>query len=291
MLFASFLLIFFHIFKDTTRSHRLNPRLNALDYSPSADPEGGDRGSRPPLRFVRGDVLCRGLTGMRGGQTIIFTLLLSIFFPDRFARQYYTNITHVFILPSSMFSMERLSFLYISFIQIMKKIVQLSIPCFYDRAFSFFGLELHDFTPFKPNIFWGRAPRPPFPRHIYNVKTTMPSVCVERKGLAIERRSCPTENNLYVNNCLESRFLTPKYVDVFFTLYLWLSMKSLYCVTLTSGPQNIMVFSFTFLPSVYEVWSLHAESIVSYSVNKLKDGQTCKVITIGFPYLRWRCPN
>ena len=70
-----------------------------------------------------------------------------------------------------------------------------------------------------------------------------------------------------------------------------LAKKNLYCVTLTSGPQNILVFSFTFLPSVCEVCSLHTESIVSYSVNGLKDGQTCKVITIGFPYLRWRCPN
>ena len=73
-----------------------------------------------------------------------------------------------------------------------------------------------------------------------------------------------------------------------FDLVWCLLQKNLYCVTLTSGPQNILVFSFTFLPSVYEVWSLHAESIVSYSVNGLKDGQMCKVITIGFPYLRWR---
>ena len=40
---------------------------------------GGDRGSGPPLRFVRGGVLCRGLTSRRGGPTVVFTLLLSFF--------------------------------------------------------------------------------------------------------------------------------------------------------------------------------------------------------------------
>ena len=42
----------------------------------SADHEGGgDQGSGPPLGFV----LCRGLMGGRGGPTVVFTLLLSIF--------------------------------------------------------------------------------------------------------------------------------------------------------------------------------------------------------------------
>ena len=95
---------------------------------------GGGPGVRTPLRFARGGVLCRGLTGRRGGPTIVFTLLLSIFFPARFARHYYTNI-YVFILPSSMLSMERSSFLYtVSLIQIMKK-NQLSIPCFYEWSY------------------------------------------------------------------------------------------------------------------------------------------------------------
>ena len=51
----------------------------------SADPEGGGggpgvRNPPPPLRFVRGGVFCRGLMGGRGGQTVVLTLLLSIFF-------------------------------------------------------------------------------------------------------------------------------------------------------------------------------------------------------------------
>ena len=117
-----------------------------------------------------------------------------------------------------MFSMERLSFLYISLIQIMEKIVQLSIPCFYDRAFSFlfFCLELHDFTPFKPNIFWGRAPRPPSPRHIYNVKTTMSSVCVEReRGLQLNKdHALPKIICMYII-VWKVDFWPQKYVDVF----------------------------------------------------------------------------
>ena len=32
----------------------------------------------PPLRFVRGGVLCIGLMGRRGGPTVVFALLLSI---------------------------------------------------------------------------------------------------------------------------------------------------------------------------------------------------------------------
>ena len=54
---------------------------------------GGDRGSGPPLRFVRGGVLCRGLMGGRGGPTFFFTLFLSIF-SARFARK--TNILLVY---------------------------------------------------------------------------------------------------------------------------------------------------------------------------------------------------
>ena len=51
------------------------------EWEASADPEGGgERGSGPPpLRFVRGGVLCSGLMGGRGGPTVVFDLLLSIF--------------------------------------------------------------------------------------------------------------------------------------------------------------------------------------------------------------------
>ena len=116
------------------------------------------------------------------------------FFLARFARQYYGNILNdiVYILQSSMFSMELSSSLYISLIQIMKRI-QLPIPCFYERAFSDFScLELHDFTPFKTEFFfWGRTQRPPTPRHMNNIKTTMSSVYMYREGLAILPKKKP----------------------------------------------------------------------------------------------------
>ena len=97
----------------------------------SADPEGGATGGPdPPLDLSElGSCVGRGV-----GSMVIFTSF--------FARQYYTNILHVYILPWSMFSMERSSFLYISLIQIT------SHPCFYERAFTYFScLELQDFTP------------------------------------------------------------------------------------------------------------------------------------------------
>ena len=42
----------------------------------------GDQGSGtpPPLRFVRGGVLCRGLMSRRGGPKVVFNLLLTFFF-------------------------------------------------------------------------------------------------------------------------------------------------------------------------------------------------------------------
>ena len=54
---------------------------------------------------------------------------------------------------------------------------QLPLSCCYEKAFSYFScLDLHDFTPYKPKMFWGRTPRPPIPTFYY-VKTTMSSVC------------------------------------------------------------------------------------------------------------------
>ena len=56
---------------------------------------GGDRGSgHPPEICQRGGGSC---VGRGGGSMVIFTSLLS-FFLARFARQYYTNILHVYIL-------------------------------------------------------------------------------------------------------------------------------------------------------------------------------------------------
>ena len=61
----------------------------------SADPEGGTGvpdPPPPPLRFVNGGVLWRGLIGRRGGPTVVLTLLLSTFLA-RIAR-HFTNCIH-----------------------------------------------------------------------------------------------------------------------------------------------------------------------------------------------------
>ena len=47
----------------------------------------------PPLRFVKGGVLWRGLIGRRGGRTVVLTLFLSTFLA-RIARHNFTNCIH-----------------------------------------------------------------------------------------------------------------------------------------------------------------------------------------------------
>ena len=116
----------------------------------------------------------------------------------------------MYIFPSSKFSIERSSFLYISIIQIMKRI-QLPILCFNESAFSYFScLELNDFTPFNPKNFWVRNPRPPSTTYLQYQNYHVICVCVDREGLAIVQKKNhipPRKIKLYVNNCLESRFL------------------------------------------------------------------------------------
>ena len=68
---------------------------------------------------------------------------------------------------------------------------QLPLPCFYDRTFLYFScLNLHDFTPLKQKIFWGRTPRPP-PRHILLYKNyhVIRVFCVKR--LSIVQKTIP----------------------------------------------------------------------------------------------------
>ena len=65
----------------------------------------GGPGIRTPLRFVRGGVLCRGLMGRRGGPTVVFTLLLSIFSGSLRSPVLYKRITYIHtVLSSSIFS-------------------------------------------------------------------------------------------------------------------------------------------------------------------------------------------
>ena len=108
-----------------------------------------------------------------GGPKVVFNLLLTIFFwlaSLASIIQTYYIYTYI-VLPSSILSMERSSFLYVPLIQIIIiKRIQLPILCIHERTFSYFSCpELHDFTSFKTKNFWGRPPKPPH-RHIYNIK-------------------------------------------------------------------------------------------------------------------------
>ena len=69
-------------------------------------------------------------------------------------------------------------------------------PLLYDM-FIFFYLELHDLTPFKLNIFWGRTPTPhlPSPTHSQYQNYHVIRVFVKR-GLQSYKWPFPTDNKL-----------------------------------------------------------------------------------------------
>ena len=127
---------------------------------------GGDRGSGPPppLRFVRGGVLCRGLMGRRGGPTVVCTLSLSIFFrlaPLASIMQTYYMYTYLQV----QVGMERSSFLCIPLFKLWKESTFSSFAFMKGDFHILSFLELHDFLPWKSKIFWGRTPRPPSQTH------------------------------------------------------------------------------------------------------------------------------
>ena len=69
-------------------------------FSSSADPEGGTGGpDPPPLRFVRGGVLCRGLMSRRGGPKVVLTYYQLFFWLASLASIIiYKYITYIHIL-------------------------------------------------------------------------------------------------------------------------------------------------------------------------------------------------
>ena len=136
-------------------------------HIPSANPEGGTGGpDPPPLRFVKGGVLCRGLMGRRGCPTVVFTYYYQFFSGSLRSQVLYKHIT---CIHASKFNVQYgtvILSLYFSFIQLWKE-SQLPTPCFNERVFSYCSCpELHDFNPFKKKKFWGRTPWPSSPTHI-----------------------------------------------------------------------------------------------------------------------------
>ena len=106
----------------------------------------GDRGpDPPPLRFVRGGVLCRWFMGRRGGPKVVFILLLW-FFLARFARQYCYRENVWTIIITSKF-------------QFPSPISYTRYPWLLWKCISMF--ILFKITRFKRKKIWGRTPRPP----------------------------------------------------------------------------------------------------------------------------------
>ena len=138
---------------------------------------GGGPGVRtpPPLRFVRGGVLCRDFIGRGGGPTVVFALL---FFSILYK--------HITCNHTSKFNLQYgtvMTFLYISLIKFMKRINFPSLGCFSERTFSFL-FPVYNYTIFLhwSQKFSGGGPPDPPPWHIYNFKTTISSMCSCKRG-------------------------------------------------------------------------------------------------------------
>ena len=133
------------------------------------------------MRFIRGGVWCGYLMGRRGGQR----LFLSFFSgslrskkkkPNHFQVQRVIPSSVIHTIPGfheSAIIMFILSTLSLAFMKV-------PLSCLY-------CLKLHDFTPFKPKIIWGRFPRPPpkcsitYTYTFYKAKTIISNVfCLEK---------------------------------------------------------------------------------------------------------------
>ena len=87
----------------------------------------------PPLRFVKGGVLWRGLIGRRGGPTVVFTLLSFFFWLASLA----IILQTVYILPSRMhlFSMEQSFFFIFPLSKLWNRSNLLSLALWFSYSF------------------------------------------------------------------------------------------------------------------------------------------------------------
>ena len=146
----------------------------------SADPEGGgvQNPPPPPWDLSRGGVLCRGLMGRRGGPTVVFTLLLTYFWGPLRSPILYKHITYIYVLQAQCSVWNGHPF---SIFPLSKLWQESNLQSLAFRAFSYFScLELHDFIPFKLEIFWRRTPAPiPNTFTLSNLPCHL-CICVER---------------------------------------------------------------------------------------------------------------
>ena len=160
------------------------------DHNASADPEGGgNRGSGPPPWDLSEVGSCVEAWWVGEGIQWLFSLYYYLFFfwlasLASIIQTYY--IYTYFQVQYSLWNGHPFSILPLS---LWKE------SNIHERASSYFScLKLHDFAPFKTNIFWGRTPwPPPLPRHIYNIKLPC-HLCVNvERGLQLYKRPCPSE--------------------------------------------------------------------------------------------------
>ena len=157
----------------------------------SADPEGG--GGLDPLRFVRGGVLCRGLMGRRGVNSCFYLIIIIFFWLASLASILYNRISTC--IHTSKFNVQygtvTLS-LYFPYPNHEKIPTSHPLVAFIKGHFHIYLASkytiLHQFS---QSFSWGGIPKPP-PRHIYNIKTTMSSVCLWRdQRLASVQKAMP----------------------------------------------------------------------------------------------------
>ena len=158
----------------------------------------GDWGSGPPLRFVKGGVLCRGLMVGEGVQWL-FYLIIIIFSGSLCSPVLYKYIT---CIHASKFNVQygavilSVYFLYANYEKNPD-----SRPCFNERALSYRSCpELHDFTPFKQKKFGGRTPPHPHLPYPFTIWKAPCYLCVNVERVLQLQKTMPFwKINLNVN--------------------------------------------------------------------------------------------
>ena len=150
---------------------------------------GGDRGSGPPppwdLSEVGSCVEAWWVHVGEGVQRLFSTYYYQIFSGSLRTPALYKCITYIHTSKFNIQYGTAILSLYFPYPNYER--IQLPIPCFMKRHSC---PELHNFTPFKTKVFWGRTPRPPLTHHIIK----LPWCHLYR--FQLYKRPCPTENKL-----------------------------------------------------------------------------------------------
>ena len=206
----------------------------------SADPEGGTGGPDPPWDLSEVGSCVEVWWVGEGVQRLFLPYYNQFFSGSLRSPILYKHITYIHTSKFNLvFSMERSS----PYPNFEKNPASHPLHL-WKEIFIFFLSRITRFSPLKPKK---KSPDPP-PRHIYNMKTTMSSVCLCTEGFAIvQKKSMPYRKiNLYVNNCLESRFEAyfcrkgkNRQLSPFLALALLLSLSSFFFFFFFFACQNV----------------------------------------------------